>query len=117
MDNVQDLAEARKILIRAADLIRPRGRWTRHVLARDRRGQPVAPTDPRARRWCMAGAVLKAGVDMPARIRYRASASLNSVADQDITTINDTRSKRNVLMLFDRAIAALDKQMARRARR
>jgi hypothetical protein len=54
---------------------------------------------------------------MPARIRYRASASLNSVADQDITTINDTRSKRNVLMLFDRAIAMLDKQMARRARR
>jgi hypothetical protein len=117
VDDVQVLAEAREILVRAADLIRPRGRWTRHVLARDRRGQPVAPTDPRARRWCMAGAVLKAGVDMPAHVRYRASIALNSVADQDIPSINDTRSKRNVLTLFDRAIAALDKQIARRARR
>ena len=47
----------RSVLLAAADLVEPYGRWTRHELARDADGRSAAPTGPHARCWCVAGAL------------------------------------------------------------
>ena len=50
-------AEVARVLREAADLIKPPGRWTRGVQARNDVGQPVSPLSPKAHCWCMVGAV------------------------------------------------------------
>lgn len=57
-------AEARAIIARAAELIATPDRWTQEVLARDASGQPVSELSEDAVRFCAAGAVVRAEVEL-----------------------------------------------------
>lgn len=50
-------AEIADVLERAADLIAPKGAWTRTIAARDSNDNEVPPYSPRAVCWCIEGAI------------------------------------------------------------
>jgi hypothetical protein len=88
--------------------------WTRGVSAREVGGREIDPLDPRACRWCASGAV---EVSIANYEEVLPPESLNDTLtflehfcpeDVDIVAFNDeSRSKRRVLDVFDRAMAAL----------
>jgi hypothetical protein len=47
----------KQVLVDARNLIAVRDRWTQEAHARDSEGHNVRPRDPRARCWCLLGAV------------------------------------------------------------
>ncbi len=51
----------RDVLLAAADLLEPEGRWCQETGARDAAGNAVCTYDPGAVCWCMAGAISMAG--------------------------------------------------------
>jgi hypothetical protein len=59
--SVNALREARRLIREARELIVSERRWTKHALARDRKGEPVLPGSTRAKPvvWCLLGAVLE----------------------------------------------------------
>ena len=48
------------VLLRALWVLRDPNRWVAHCRAADIQGNPVPPTDPRAYKWCLEGAVAMA---------------------------------------------------------
>lgn len=59
-----DLRKALRVLERADELLEERSGWTRHEWARDRHSRPVTITNPRAARYCLGGAVFRAGHEL-----------------------------------------------------
>jgi hypothetical protein len=59
-DQASAAAEAGQLLRRASQLVAERGGWTKSKLARDRHSKPVSPSDERAVRFCVGGALLRA---------------------------------------------------------
>lgn len=55
------LEQAARIVERALELCGERSGWTKKYFARDRSSHPVPATSPRAARFCLAGALLRAG--------------------------------------------------------
>lgn len=79
-----------EILLKAADILTPRGAWTQHAFAVDKTGRTVKVTSPEATGFCLAGAVRKAAGDKPIE-------TAKALALIDIPTIylwNDTPSRR-----------------------
>jgi hypothetical protein len=89
--HITQLREARKLIERG---------WTRRTNARDSKGNPCAPESTRACRWCLAGALLAAGVRL-----YRTE----NLACLSLTFWNDNRAtKKLALACLDNSIAALE---------
>lgn len=55
------LEQAARIVDRAIALCGERSGWTKKYFARDRSSHPVQATSPRATRFCLAGALIRAG--------------------------------------------------------
>jgi hypothetical protein len=122
------LERARIFLECAEALITPPRTWSRHEYARAAGGRVVEPTDPSARRWSAAGALMRAremygGSDVArAWDAYdRALAELARGIDfprapYAVCAVNEynsrARSKRAVIRLFKHAIYSLDAQLA-----
>jgi len=95
-------------------LERPDG-WTQGVGARDASGEPVSPYDPRACRFCLFGALERAGKVVGDRDALHAAYALVCAVlgfrfpSESLFLIdwNDIpgRSQRDILELLDRAIA------------
>ena len=49
--------EVLSVLKGARELLSDPERWTRGAFARDRKGGPVTPFNPRACQWCVTGAI------------------------------------------------------------
>jgi hypothetical protein len=90
-------------------------RWTRGTLARDSRGLPVSPEDPKACRFCLMGAMYRvtsldsdyAGVTELSA--YRALLDLIPLDEHDRpaiypSAVNDVQGRGAVLSLLDQAI-------------
>jgi hypothetical protein len=135
MANPDMYVETKIILECAENLIsRPR-RWTRDAFARAGDGHEVHYLDPDARRWSMAGAVLRAGAVLAARAfppdrdawydaARDALVELARVAGADVATFrdhgdairalfayNDAHGRRAVLALFEHARQAIDARL------
>jgi hypothetical protein len=103
-----------KDVIRAAlRLVENRMTWTRGTLARDRKSREVKPTDPRAVRWCAAGAIRKAAPEIARNsgearnLTEDAEARLCHLAQgRLLQTINDEKGRKAVVALFKKALAA-----------
>ena len=61
---IAELERAATIIEGAIELCAKRGGWTRRYFARDRHSHKVAYSDRRAVRFCAAGAIFRAGLDM-----------------------------------------------------
>ena len=86
--------------------------WAREVLARNRRGEPVAPVASDATRFCADGALLRAGRDMEAPYglyelaRRLVTATLRKRKGAGhLTSYNDrfARRREDICTLFDEA--------------
>lgn len=64
MTAVQQAAEARATIARAAGLIATPEHWTQEALARDASGRPVSELSEDAVRFCAAGAVVRAEAEL-----------------------------------------------------
>jgi hypothetical protein len=61
---VKQLKEVRAVLARARELVLERRGWTKRAFARDKYGHPVPLAERRAVRFCAAGAILRADIDL-----------------------------------------------------
>lgn len=99
---VQDLEAARAKIVQG---------WTQGGNAEDARGYNVAPHDDSAVRWCARGAILS--VTKPACWSYESGryiAAIEAFRDCAGSTVidyndDDKRTKKEVLAVFDKAIA------------
>lgn len=104
-----------EILRDARALIADPKRWTRRAFARDGRSRQVDPQSPRAVRYCATGALFKASGDNEVR---DALAALQAVLIDQGWTVSievfndDYAGHADVLALFDRAIADLEREGA-----
>jgi alpha-D-ribose 1-methylphosphonate 5-triphosphate synthase subunit PhnH len=103
-----------RVLVTARATLSDPAHWTQDTWARDQDGQSVTVQSSTAVRFCAAGAMLKALLDVGTP--YYLEHVLNCVAacaDQDdhnmcgVTAVNDVGGYAAVLALIDRAIAKL----------
>ena len=99
------------VLRRARELIATPEQWTQGVAARDDGGASVAYMDPEACKFCMLGAVWRAGADagigaLTEGVGARAEATLRASVRGHLADFNDHPKRRHatVLKAFDRAI-------------
>ena len=84
-----------EILLKAADILTPRGAWTQHVFAADKKGRTVSVKSPKATCFCLVGAVSKATGDNP-------EETAKALALIDIPSIylwNDAPSRRKAQVI------------------
>lgn len=92
--------------------------WNKQEFAYDVNGRPVSTTSPDAVTWCALGGMLRASKEMDS-IAAQDEAETAFMAANRITTIgywNDKkgRTKEQVLKAFDRAIAWMNKKIAKK---
>lgn len=97
----------RSILLRARELI-VHG-WTRNAFARLPSGRATGYTDESACRFCAEGAIRRASYELQIDgLKYGAAEKLGALITVPVTHYNDdSKSKKRVLELFDKAIARL----------
>jgi len=100
------------VLRAAREKITDPNKWTREYSARNADGVGVDPLDPEAVRWCALGAMRVVNpngciVGSPYEALTRA---LNPGSADGIADFNDHRTHEEVLALFDKAIAAEEKE-------
>ena len=90
--------------------------WTRDNLAIDAGGNEVPVKSDRAKSFCAVGALRRAefnqgttGVAAKARRVLRSALPKNATHGGSVIMFNDYADKRQVLKLFDRAIARVSK--------
>ena len=99
-------AEAAQALRSAADLLAAPHQWTQGVSARNAKGTPVGPLDPKAVRWCLLGALDRELSDhRPAAsiIAQRALASV--IAPERASAYNDGARRASEVVAVARAAA------------
>jgi hypothetical protein len=100
-----------QIIERARALIADEQNWCRGQLARDAKGNPVCPTDRRAKRRCALGAFIAAAYEITNDSTLAHDLAFGAVRSfRGITTlikVNDVRGRAAVLALLDEATAAL----------
>lgn len=114
MDSTQETSRtspnALQILISARDLIRDPVSWTAYAHARDQDGDPIAPTNQSAVRFCAGGAIVKCATAHTDGAQF-ALTSLNACAHAyyhcGLTVLNDTKGHRAIMHVFDEAIQML----------
>jgi hypothetical protein len=81
--------------------------WTKHVLARDRRGRETEPESEMACKWCLLGAAFAlrcaAGED---DLSVRPAMKMLVVPDGRFGSFNDRLTHAQMLAALDRAIEA-----------
>ena len=109
------------VLKKAKDLVK-KG-WCTNASALDAIGEPVVPTDPRACRWCLTGAIERALCDINIHSPYNQlmmNEQLEEILcdryEQDhlsLTEWNDNHlaSQEEVVKLIDEGIAAIHESM------
>jgi len=99
-----------QIIEKARALIEDEQHWCRGELARDASGNPVCPTDSRAKRRCALGAMIAAAYEITndyGRAQDLAVGAVRSFrATATLVNVNDVRGYAAVLALLDEAIAA-----------
>jgi hypothetical protein len=109
----------RHVIEGARAYIAGRGTWTRFTLAATSRGIECEPTDPKARKFCAYGALVRAAYDLTGdhiearRLSGRAAMWITGSetpeeAFEEIYTINDGQpvpSRKAILQLFDKGLA------------
>lgn len=90
------------ILTDARAVIADEEHWTQGRSARDAHGVLVSPQSDKARRWCMSGAMIKAGTTGDDSSEWGA---LKRQCAGVVPIFNDTHTHEEVLAAFDRAIA------------
>ncbi len=100
-----------QIIERARALIADEQNWCRGQLARDANGNPVCPTDARAKRRCAFGAFIAAAYEIANDYTLADDLAIGAVrsftATATLVNVNDVRGHAAVLMQLDEAIAAL----------
>ena len=103
-----------QVIERARALIAEEQNWCRGQLARDARGNPVCPTDARAKTRCALGAFIAAAYEIANDYMLADDLAIGAVrlfADTaTLVNVNDVRGHAAVLMLLDEAMAALGHQ-------
>lgn len=94
------MASTLETLKAARKLIEKPENWTKHVLARDRKGKEVDFSSPDAVCWCSSGSIQLANPNY-----IDASEALASVCKTTIPYFNDSHTHAEVLAAFDAAIA------------
>lgn len=107
---------AAEILRAARDLISDPKKWTIGNDARSATGRSVMANSPRAVCWCAQGAVHRAGADLDAErqafIALRRAARRFDPGFSEPFEVNDGCGHEATLMMFDYAIADLEKRDA-----
>ena len=100
------MSNARKILVRAKNLIK-KGGWTKHVYSRDIRGREIDRYSDRAACFCLVGSIDRAKHDLNASdidhsIAYKA---LSGMLEYDIVRFNDSqcKTKAEAMRMLDKA--------------
>lgn len=88
------------------DLISNSNNWTQLVNAEDIHGQTVNPLSPKACKWCLMGAIIKA-TSKPENIVNLFDETLRGFANAQvkITSFNDNSQHKEVINLLDKLIA------------
>ncbi len=83
-------------------------KWTRHALARNSKGEEVAPDHPEAVCWCAQGAVHfeSTGYIQTCEAESKLQAASEEICGcTDYTRLNDALEHSDVMLMFDKAIA------------
>ncbi|HEV7436114.1 MAG TPA: hypothetical protein VGO22_14735 [Pseudorhizobium sp.] len=95
------------ILIAALALISAPSKWTKEDVAQNAQDRPVKPTDERAKRFCMVGAIQRVATDASAEAYGQAITLLRKACgEQSIFEFNDKHGHKAALTCMRRAIAA-----------
>lgn len=96
-----------EILVNARKLIEKEENWTQATMARTADDKPVYTTHPEAMKFCALGAINKAGRLASYESVMSACALLrDTLGRKDVVDFNDSHTHREVIELFDKAIAA-----------
>lgn len=116
-DVAEDTMGAIEILKMARELIAEPAGWITERYATDADGRSVVVTADSAVRFCSLGAVDRAAYlagQYSKQHRVRAEGALyraaRAVGALGVTRLNDTRTHREVLAMFDRAIESLERK-------
>jgi hypothetical protein len=83
-------------------LLKDKKRWTQGAMARNKYGNPIHPTNPKAVRWCLQGAITKCYPDP--RIRYSVARILQDLLPIcTLSSFNDHSEHTHVLQLVTKA--------------
>lgn len=96
---------AASVLSQALSIIVNPAAWAQEAVAVDRRGNEVKPSDERAKRFCMVGALQR----VPSSSGDYGAAVLalrKACGDQSIFQFNDTHGHKAVVRVMKRAIRA-----------
>jgi hypothetical protein len=95
------------ILQAAYKLIRVKSRWCQGGYARNKKGEKVVETSPKASQWCAVGACWKCKKKDDLESLHRAVRALNEATNAcSPTAVNDEHGHAAVLRMFRKAIAA-----------
>lgn len=84
-----------EILLKAADILTPRGAWTQGSFATDKAGLAVNVTSPKAKCFCLEGAVRKATGDNA----IETAKALSLIDIHSIYDWNDAPSRRKAQVI------------------
>lgn len=94
----------KEVLKLARAKLAKRGAWCQKRFAQDRNGMCVYERDGDAVKWCARG-VLDAVTEDWTLAETAGDQLRIALGSQDLTGFNDTHTKKEVLELFDKAIA------------
>ncbi|MBD8556328.1 hypothetical protein IFT84_17610 [Rhizobium sp. CFBP 8762] len=96
-----------QVLTRARDLIGRADRWSQEALARDEHGNECKPEDDKATCFCMVGALVRASAELHSQEAFHQGVkALKAVcAPMPCFIFNDSHGHRDVVRVFDQAIA------------
>ena len=82
----EDLLRSRRVIRAAIRLLYGPQRWTRGALARDSRGRDLLPDDEKAVRFCINGALLRAGARIDKRpLELKPGAKDGDIGAEDVS--------------------------------
>jgi len=98
-----------QILQAALALISAPAKWTKEHVARDAHGNPVKPTDERAKCFCMVGAIQRVSAEASADAYGQAITIVRKACgSESIFEFNDWHGHKAVLTCLRRSIAAAE---------
>jgi hypothetical protein len=109
------VANTLRVLVRARELIGDEQRWCRRTYARGWRGIPVPVQSAGAHRFCVLGAIMRAGGELGLPVDD-AHSVLEWQTIRPVQDWNDdpAHTHRDVLAVFDASIVAIEQSSASR---
>lgn len=111
MPRKRELATAIRILHRTKTRIEDPKHWTKGAFARRGDGDNCSPDDPEAEKWCVLGSLARETKRSQRSGEIARGALFDSTTTRSPANINDQRGHRAVLVLLDRAIVRLTKEL------